>query len=98
VHQDADTGEERILGVSRVVKLHGTQDADFSIIVSDAFQGHGLGAALLTRLAEVSRAEKVQRLTGIVHPENRGMLRLCARLGFEADKQQGEEVEVALTL
>jgi acetyltransferase len=82
----------RILGLSRFVKLHGTADADFAIMIRDDYQGRGLGKLLLGRLAEVAKAEQIKRLTGIVHPENRGMLHLCSRLGFQLHKPAGEEV------
>ena len=98
VQEDPETREERILGVSRMVKLHGRPDADFAIVVGDAFHGQGLGQALLRRLAEVARAEKVRRLVGVVLPENRAMLRLCAKLGFRLHKPLGGDVIAELDL
>ena len=97
VHRDPQTGERRILGTTRMVRLHGTSDADFAILVGDDIQGQGLGTALLDRLAEVARAENVRRLVGTVLPDNAPMLRLCAKLGFER-KTVGEEVIVEKVL
>ena len=41
------TGEHEILGVGRLNKIPGTSDAEFAILVSDQFQGMGLGTELL---------------------------------------------------
>ena len=88
----ADRGEEQVLGVSRLVKVHGTRDADFAIVISDDAQGRGLGRALLSRLVDVARAEGLRRLTGIVSPENRPMLGLCSTIGFDLDYSGRDEV------
>jgi len=98
VHQVPETAEERILAVTRMVKLHGTSDADFAIIVSDAYHGLGLGTALLQHLARVARDEKVRRLLGVVLPDNRPMLRLCSRIGFTLHKPVGDDVIAELLL
>ncbi len=87
-----ETGERKLLGVSRMVKLHGTGDADFAIVVSDDAQGLGLGKALMERLIEVARREKVRRLVGIILPENRPMLNMCRKLGFHLEYTGPDEV------
>ena len=96
VAQDAGSGA--ILGVARYVKLHGTADADFALIVSDLCQGQGLGAELMRKLIHVARTEKIHRLVGAILPDNRPMLRLCKSLGFELKKPLGEEVIAELTI
>ncbi len=88
-----EDGAERILGIVQMVKLHGSEDADFAILVSDTAQGRGLGTRLMRHLVRVAAAEGVRRLVGIVHPDNRAMLRLCGKVGFELHKPVGGEVE-----
>ena len=39
---EVDGGRE-ILGVGRLSKLHGTDEAEFALLVADRFQKHGLG-------------------------------------------------------
>jgi acetyltransferase len=41
-----------------------------------------LGSELLRRLLQVGQAEKLQRITAEVLPENRVMQRICEKLGF----------------
>lgn len=92
------TDERRILAVVRLVKLHGGGDADFAIVVRDDYQGLGLGVAMMRRLIHVARAENVTRLVGVILPDNRPMLRMCAKLGFSLNKPVGGEVIAEMPL
>src|SRR3990170_6732366 len=46
---DVQTGERAITAVARLSKLHGVNQGQFSIVVSDQFQGQGLGKELAHR-------------------------------------------------
>jgi acetyltransferase len=72
-----------IIGVGRLSKLHGEAEAEFAVVVRDRFQGLGVGTELLGALIEVARREDVARIVGYVLPENRGMQRLCEKVGFQ---------------
>ncbi len=98
IEKNKTTGEQSILGVGRIVKIHGTQDAEFALMISDLYQGHGLGTEMLRRLIQISRTEGVKRLYGTILPENRAMLRVCAKLGFVLKKPTGHEVIAELLL
>ena len=71
-----------IVAVGRLTKIHATRDAEFAIVVSDAFQGQGLGTQLLGRLLEIARREGVSRVVADMLSENREMQRVCERFGF----------------
>lgn len=58
-------------------------EAEFAVAVADAWQGHGLGRALLLRLAAHARTEGIAMLNGAVVPGNEPMLRLMRSLGAE---------------
>ncbi len=77
-----ETGEQEILAVGRLIKVHGTRDGEFAILVSDNWHHRGLGNELLRRLLEIGRNEKLARIFGDILPENRDMLRVCDKLGF----------------
>ncbi|MGP0063666.1 MAG: GNAT family N-acetyltransferase [Isosphaeraceae bacterium] len=79
---DPKTGTHEILGVGRLCKVRGTDEAEFSLIISDHFQRQGLGSALLGRLLQIGRDEKIARIFGSVLPENIGMRQLCTKLGL----------------
>ncbi len=98
IEKNKATGENSILGVGRIVKIHGTQDAEFALMISDLYQGHGLGTEMLRRLIQIARTEGVKRLYGTILPENRAMLRVCTKLGFALKKPTGQEVIAELLL
>jgi acetyltransferase len=75
-------GKDEILGVGRLNKAHGLDEARFAIVISDARQGKGLGTQLLKLLIDVGRQEKLTRITGSMLPENARMRRICQKIGF----------------
>ncbi len=91
-HQDPQTGDREIIGVGRLSKIRGTNEAEFALIVSDPFQRKGIGTALLERLIQVGRDEKIDRITGDVLPENVDMQHVCEKLGFQLVYSSGDPV------
>ncbi len=86
------TGESEILGVGRMSKIHGTSDAEVAVLISDKFQGRGLGKELLARLLIVGADEKLTRLTADILPDNRDVMRICEKLGFSLKHSLDDEV------
>jgi acetyltransferase len=58
-HKDKTTGQHRILGVGRLVKLHSKAEGEVAILVSDQCQKQGLGTELLRRTVQIARDEKL---------------------------------------
>jgi acetyltransferase len=81
LHPGAD-GRPRMIGVSRYHLDAATGDAEFAVVVTDAWQGKGVGSHLMRRLADAARQRGVKRLVGDVLRENAAMLRLMSALGF----------------
>jgi acetyltransferase len=82
VAQREGTGPNDLIAVARLVRLDGTNDAEFAVLVADAFQGQGLGTELLGRLLAAARAGGVRQVRGEILVENRAMQSVCERLGF----------------
>jgi acetyltransferase len=98
-HRDQATGDHAIFGVSRLTRRHGTNDAEFAVVVTDERQHRGLGTELLSRVIEFGRGEKMDRITADILSENRAMLRVCERLGFALDfAADPQVVRATLTL
>jgi len=95
---DAVEGELRILGAFRMTKLHGTNAARFSLLISDESQGMGIGSELMKRLIPVAREERLDRLEAIMTPDNRIMQGLCSKLGFSFSKVDDGMVKAELDL
>ena len=90
--RDAKGGVREILAVGRLIKLREANEAEFAILISDRFQHSGLGTELLRRLVQIGRDEKLDRTVADILPENRGMLRICEKLGFRRRYSLGEQV------
>jgi acetyltransferase len=77
------TGEHEILAVGRLTKMPGEQEAEVGVLVSDAWQGRGLGTELLERLISVGRNEKLERIVANILPENEPMRSLAKHFAFQ---------------
>ena len=87
-----------MIGVARLCKSHGENEAEFAVVVSDRWQRRGVGTLLLRKLVEISREEQVGRIRGTILGDNLGMRRLCERLGFKLRQRSGEtEYEASIT-
>jgi acetyltransferase len=81
-YHNPQTEQHEIIGVGRLIKAHGANEAEFAILVTDQFQRKGLGAELLRRLIQFGQDEKLKRFTGDIDLENHGMQEVCRKLGF----------------
>jgi acetyltransferase len=95
--REISDGRHELLGIGRLTRVHGTSDAEMAVLVSDDFQGRGLGTELLRRLIEISKREKIERITADILAENRIMQRICERLGFQL-KYDPEDATVKVEL
>jgi acetyltransferase len=75
-------GTHQILGVGRLVKEHGANEAEFAVLISDPWQGKGFGSELLKLLVQVGRKEGLRRITGHISPENSTMKTVSEQVGF----------------
>ena len=98
IHQNPKTTEDEVAAVGRLTKLHTGDTAEFAIIVSDRFQGQGLGQEILTRLIGIGRDEDLYSITGYILPENTGMLNLAEKLGFTQKTNDEGVIEATLVL
>jgi acetyltransferase len=89
--RDEGSGETCIAGIGRLIRLHASADAEFALVVSDAYQGLGLGKELLRRLIEIGRQEGMERLVAEILATNSGMIHLTRSLGFTVEADEGAE-------
>jgi acetyltransferase len=75
--------EKKILGVGRLSKQHGRNEAEFSVLVSDEWQRQGLGCELLRRMIEIGRNEKLASISGVILADNHAMQHICRKVGFK---------------
>lgn len=92
------TNQPQVIAAGRLIKLYGGKEAEFTILVSDAFQGFGLGTEMLRRLVEIGRQEGIERIFGNILNSNANMLRVTERLGFKLVGQFDSVLRVELEI
>ena len=86
------------IGVARYAANAGGTGAEFALTVADAWQGRGLGYALLEKLIACARAAGYSALDGTILGANSEMLELVADFGFMRTGHDGDTVTVARQL
>ncbi|HWX20566.1 MAG TPA: bifunctional acetate--CoA ligase family protein/GNAT family N-acetyltransferase [Candidatus Binatia bacterium] len=88
--KDPKTKHNEILGVGRLSKARGLNEAEFALIISDRWQGQGLGTELLKRLVHIGRDEKLDRITANILAENHAMHHVSRKVGFKLHRDQDD--------
>jgi GNAT superfamily N-acetyltransferase len=74
--------EHPAVGIARFIRLQDQPTiAEFAVTVIDRYQHRGLGSILLAVLYLMASSKGLERLRGLVLPENRLMLNWLSRLG-----------------
>jgi acetyltransferase len=95
---DEDSEIERILGVARIIGDPDAREGEFAVLVGDAWQGKGIGAALLDKCLLIAEKRGFKNIHGIVLQENKTMLALGRKMGFTIKKaEESGEYELQIT-
>lgn len=98
-YRDAKSGTSEILGVGRLSKARGLNEAEFALIISDRWQRQGLGTELLKRLVSIGKAEKLDRISANILGENHAMQIVSKRVGFQLHREgDGQDFRAVITL
>ena len=99
-------GDAEFIGVARYAPNAGgdsagfalANTAEFALTVADAWQGRGLGHALLEKLCVCAHAAGYAALDGLILNANGDMLELAEQLGFVRTGHDGDTVTVVRRL
>lgn len=83
VAEKAGSDGSIVVGIVRLIKDHFDATAEMSIVVRDAFQGRGVGKALVRQILDVACREGVRGVRAFILPTNTAMQRLCRSCGAE---------------
>ncbi len=91
VEHKQEDGTAEVIGIGRLTKVRGRDEAELAVLVDDRYQHQGMGTELYRRLIAVARDEKVRRVVSTILTENRDMQAICRKLGFhmELDVEDG---------
>lgn len=92
-----DTGSEEI-GVSRFCLADDNQSCECAVVVSDEWQGKGLGTVLMAHLIDIARRRGIKRMVSIDLATNVAMRNLAHSLGFQRQIDEDYPYEVMHTL
>jgi len=91
--------DEKMLGVARVTLEWNQRDAEFAIVVSDPWQGQGIGAALFSQCLSIAKERRIQKINGIVLADNRQMLAMAKKFNFQIKRvPDAGEYELSMDL
>ncbi|QJA06142.1 GNAT family N-acetyltransferase [Thermosulfurimonas marina] len=88
----------RIVGVVRLIKSPDEESAEMAVVVGDPWQGLGLGRILCEKMLAVARNLHLKRILMTILRENRRMLALAERLGFEVKEEEEDLILVEKNL
>jgi len=91
-------GKKRMIGGSRLISESDSGRGQFAILVHDDFQRVGLGAKLIDILIGIAQEKRLDEIYGLVLTENRKMLALCRKLGFQVKWEPDGVSRVTLSL
>ena len=91
-------GHARLLGVGRLIKEHGIDEAEFAILVGDPWQEKGLGTELLKLLVQIGRKEHLRRIIGYIAGENTLMKQVSEDVGFNMRRDSNNDWRAEMNL
>jgi len=90
---------EKMVGVCRIVVGPDGKQGEFAVLVGDPWQRQGIGAALLQRCLDIAKERGIDKVEGIALRENRQMLALARKLGFDVVCEPGtDECDLSIQL
>jgi len=82
-----ENGREIAVGMGQAIKDVNTRTAEVAFAVRDSYQDRGIGTELLSYLTNLAQKEGLQGFTADVLIENKPMLHVFEKMGFEIEKR-----------
>ena len=85
-------GNPFIIAIGRLSRFANFEEAELSLVVSDAYQRQGIGTELVNRLIDIGRKEGLAQITASTLPQNNGMKSVFKKQGFALNFIQDEGI------
>ncbi|MCH5376529.1 MAG: GNAT family N-acetyltransferase, partial [Planctomycetes bacterium] len=95
VAESEQDGQKKLVGVGRLVADADHKDAEYAVLVADAYQGRGLGALLTDYCLEICHRWGIESVVAETAPENIRMLGIFEKRGFQFDRSASPDVVLA---
>ena len=93
-----ENGEEKMVGVGRLIMDPGRDSGEYAVVVGDPWQGLGLGEKLTDSIIGVAEDKNLSSIYATVLKDNHRMINLCRKMGFEEKERDSDTVEMVLQL
>jgi acetyltransferase len=90
-----DDERRKLIGVGRLVADADHADAEYAVLVADAYQGRGLGSLLTDYCLEICRDWGIQSVVAEMAPENHRMIAIMQQRGFRLEHTISRDVVLA---
>jgi acetyltransferase len=84
--------KKQIIGIGRLTRIPGLSQAEFKLMIMDAYHHLGLGTQLMQHFLLIANQEKIQIVNGYILSENTGMLKICENLGFTLHQEKDSSI------
>ncbi len=98
VAEIVENGKRKILGVSRVSIESDEKSGEMAFIVSDYWQGLGLGTKMVDYTLDIVKEKGIERVFAIMLQDNYRALSLTKKMGFKIDYLTDGTVKATLNL
>jgi acetyltransferase len=88
-------GQRKLIGVGRIVADADHTDAEYAVLIADAYHGIGLGSLLTDYCLEICRAWGINIVVAEMSPQNHRMIGIFQHRGFELDHTVSSDVVLA---
>ncbi len=93
-----ENGKDKIIGVNRLSYIPYEDKYEFAIVVTDKWQGTGIGRILMEKLIYIAKDRNIKKIYGTVLAENRKMINFVKKFGFKIIGYEGDVVYIMLEL
>lgn len=87
--------QKEVMGIGRLTKIIGTNDAFFAMIMKDKWQNRGIGREILKHLLAIAKDEHIEIVYARMLKENPQMQKICKELGFSLAYNEKEDLVIA---
>ncbi len=98
VAEMVENGKRKLLGVSRVGIETDGRVSEMAFIISDQWQGLGLGTKMVDYTLDLAKEKGVESVYAIMLPDNYRALSLTKKMGFTIDYLEDGTVKASLNL
>ncbi len=91
-------GKKVSIGANRLIYYPHSEEYEFAVVVTDAWQGSGVGWLLMEKLIYIAKDRGIPEIYGLVLRDNIGMMRFIRSFGFEIVESEDDVFRIRLDL